>query len=59
MPEPIRLTDCPSCGLPAEVTHLDHLPSTHGLVTQARVWCITREHRYTMLTEQLAPIQEF
>ncbi|NDL58765.1 hypothetical protein [Phytoactinopolyspora mesophila] len=39
------LYDCPECGLPAEVTVRDRLPSTAGLVEHVDVHCVA-QHRF-------------
>jgi hypothetical protein len=47
-----RLTVCPECSAPAEVTEVVALASTDGPVDHARVICV-RRHRFFMPADRL------
>jgi hypothetical protein len=48
-----RLTACPECSAPAEVTEVVALGSTDGPVEHARVICV-RRHGFFMPADRLA-----
>ena len=48
------LTDCPECGLPAEVRDSFSLPSTDGRVEHVKMMCAVR-HVRTVPADRLRP----
>lgn len=47
------LTDCPECGLPAEVRERYSLPSAHGRVEHVKTMCPVRHVRTVTFNPRL------
>jgi len=50
----IRLTECPECGAPAEMTHYATLASAHGPIDMVRITCPAK-HWFLMTGDTLQP----